>query len=252
MSRWNQDAVRAGLRRVLEADDEWPSYAEFVRRGQKGLRDAVTRTGGARRWAGELGLSYRERRPGYAARWTEERIRQELAEFLGGRDAWPRRTEFETTGRKALRDAIGRSGGISRWATEFALPITDRRCGSRRAYGDDEIEHALRPLVVRLGRWPTKGEFRDEGLAPLLAALYRYRTVSEWQRRFGVRSSFSGVVPERTIWSDQRVDVELRRFCAGYDRWPGANEFRRRGHWKLYTAASRNGGIAWWRQRLGL
>jgi hypothetical protein len=251
-NRWTIATIRAELERVLATDTEWPSYREFVRRGCKALRDAVTRHGGARRWARELGLSYVDRPPGYQPRWTEARVRHELEQFLAGRSAWPRRTEFEALGNKALRDALGRLGGVERWASEFGLPIADRRAGSRRAYTDEEIEHELRPLVERLGRWPTKGEFHEAGLGPLLAALYRYGTIGSWQRKLGVRARPAGPVPDATVWTAERVERELRAFCRGRRDWPRAQEFRARGRWQLYQAASRKGGVDLWKRRLGL
>ncbi|HVW46765.1 MAG TPA: hypothetical protein VHA76_06920 [Solirubrobacterales bacterium] len=70
-------------------------------------------------------------------RWTEERIRADLGDFLDGRVIWPSRAEFEAAGRKTLRDAITRTGGAPRWAAEFGLPRPDAGLGSlyRRPVG---------------------------------------------------------------------------------------------------------------------
>jgi hypothetical protein len=113
---WTQARVRRELQEFLKGATEWPSYRDFQRAGRQHLRNQVTKFGGARLWAKRLGLPYRERKPGYAKRWTEERVRADLEEFLLGRDYWPSRLEFEAAGRKPLRDAVRRLGGPERWA----------------------------------------------------------------------------------------------------------------------------------------
>ncbi len=70
---------------------EWLTYREFQRAGSKALRDNVTRHGAARRWAADVGLPYVEHRPGYTPIWTEEHIREQLADYLAGREVWPSR-----------------------------------------------------------------------------------------------------------------------------------------------------------------
>ena len=73
-----EQAIRVGLRRFLAGRSEWPTYREFQRAGLKGLRDKITRVGGAERWAREMGVPYLRHPPGYAPVWTEHRIRRDL------------------------------------------------------------------------------------------------------------------------------------------------------------------------------
>lgn len=90
--------MREELERFLDGEDEWPSYRAFVAAGHEGLRDAVTRFGGAERWARELGVSYPHRRPGYAPRWSEAAVRVELARYLEGQTQWPSRVRLSVMG----------------------------------------------------------------------------------------------------------------------------------------------------------
>jgi hypothetical protein len=250
--RWTEASVRAELERLLADDEEWPTYSEFVRRGAKGVRDAVTHLGGDRRWAAELGVRYVPRSPGYAPRWTDARVREELAEFLGGRSTWSLRKEFEAAGRKPLRDAIGRRGGVDRWAAEFKLPGPDRHRGNIRAWDDEEqIERRLRPPIERLGRWPTRPEARRESVWSLIAALYHYGIVREWQDRLGARPKDRNPPRDPRVWTDDAIEARLAEFCAERGGWPPARTFRDAGLWGLYSAASRHGGIPGWRRRLG-
>jgi hypothetical protein len=200
-----------------------------------------------------MGVRYTVRKPGYAPRWTEDRVRAELAEFVGGRDAWPARREFEVAGRKPLRDAVTRLGGIERWADEFDLAIPGLRAGSRRRWDEKRIETAVRPLVEHLGRWPTRAEFEEAGIGGALTAMYshaEYGGIDAWRQRFRVSPPPPG--PKRTIWSDERIERELRSFCRGRKTWPGAREFEIAGLGRLYRGASLHGGIPRWRSIIGL
>lgn len=52
-------------------------------------------------------------------------------------------------------------------------------------------------------------------------------------------------------WTDSLIESELRTYLNQVSDWPSPSEFRAAGHGDLYAAASRNGGIARWRQMLG-
>ena len=245
--------MREELQTFLVGRAEWPSAADFVRAGRRQLRDAVYRFGGSRRWAQELGVAYPERRPGYAVRWTDGRVREELKVFLAGRSVWPSRKEFEAAGRKTLRDAVGRNGGIEMWAAEFDLPVQDLRRGSRRVWDDARIEAELRRFLGDRDDWPTKAEFEQAGLDSLRSAIYRHGGgTRRWARRLGVHGPrHAGSLPRGRFWTDERIEAELREFTADAQSWPGARAFARAGLAQLYAAASLYGGIPRWRRRLG-
>ena len=84
-----------------------------------------------------------------------------------------------------------------------------------------------------------------------LSAVYDHGGSRVWQERFGVgRSAFEGPVPDRTVWTEERIEAELRRFCKGRTTWPGCSEFRARdlGAFTLRsigTVEARGGESAW-------
>jgi hypothetical protein len=205
-------------------------------------------------WAQRIGIRWVEHPPGYAPRWTTERIHRELEQFLAGRTVWPSRLEFEAAGLKTLREAINRLGGVETWAKEFNLPLANHAAGSRRVWDEQRLEQALAPLVQRLGRWPTKGEFHRAGLASGLSAMYRYGGVEYWRERLGAPPSRKAhsPVPLRRVWTEERIERELRVFWAGRTAWPTWHEFTGAGESRLYRAASQYGGAEHWRERLGL
>jgi Fic family protein len=66
----------------------------------------------------------------------------------------------------------------------------------------------------------------------------------------GQRSKATGPGRPRR-WTDSLIERELRAYIDQRADWPAPAEFRAAGHGDLYAAASRNGGIARWRRRLG-
>lgn len=249
---WTEDRIRGELRRFMKGRSEWPPYREFQRAGLKALRDNITRHGGARRWAGELGVRYVEHRPGYAPTWTEDRVREDLSIYLAGREQWPSREQFERDGQKLLRDAINRTGGPDRWAAEFGVPRANRLSGIRRGWAPEVVEAELKKLIGGSGRWPSRGEFHAAGLSSMLSSIYTHEGPEYWATRMSVKRHPGFVRLRRGFWTESRIREELGRFCAGREDWPTEREFISAGKRALYAAASRNGGIGHWAAALGL
>jgi hypothetical protein len=53
-------------------------------------------------------------------------------------------------------------------------------------------------------------------------------------------------------WDEPRIERELQDFLTGRTTWPSWEEFLASGRADLYSAASRNGGIARWRRIVGM
>ena len=251
LEAWSDERIRDELHRFLADRFEWPTYREFQRNGFRQLRDAVTRAGGAERWAQELGLRFVRHPPGYTPVWTEERIRNDLQSYLTRRSIWPSREEFERDGLTALRNAVNRTGGADRWASEFGLPRQNRLSGVRRGWTTDLIEAELSELIGDSPMWPTRREFDRAGLAGLASAIYLREGPDYWARRFDVQRR-RGDSPRPRYWTEERIRQELKHFCAGRTVWPTEREFLGAGLGRLYRAASRAGGIAYWADQLGL
>ena len=249
---WPEARIRDELQDFLQGATEWPSYRDFQRAGRQTLRDEVTRSGGARLWANRLKLPYPERKPGYATRWTEERVRRDLAEFLRGWNRWPSRLEFEAAGLKPLRDAVRRLGGPELWAAEFGLPLENLKFGSRTAWTDERIEAELRKLLDGRGTWPSPRDFERSGSFGLAAAVVHGRGTAYWARFFGLQPPPRAGVSRRRMWTDERIRAELERFCQGRTLWPTEREFLDAGESALYDAACRYRGTRHWADELGL
>ena len=64
---------------------------------------------------------------GRPRKWTDERIRAELAAFCAQNGHWPRAAEFREAGKNDLYLAASRYGGIDHWAAELGLREKSRR-----------------------------------------------------------------------------------------------------------------------------
>jgi hypothetical protein len=132
--------------------------------------------------------------------WTEERIREQLDEFLHGRSRWPTVEEFRFAGRAQLRRAIVRFGGVERWSKSYDLPLARRR-GSALCWSDAAIEAALRDFLGDRYDWPRKREFAAAGLGGCHEAIWRDAGVDAWAIRMGVTkvASRGGRRPTRAV-----------------------------------------------------
>jgi hypothetical protein len=253
---WNERSIRAALEDFLREREQWPRHSEFVASGHSGLYQAVLRHGGTRLWARRMGVRWVKRNGGRPY-WSEQLIRERLQKFLAGRNTWPSSQEFAQAGEGALLAAVRRFGGVARWERELGIKRARRRRKRprrpRRLWDDARIEAAIAPLVAELGRWPTKAEFRRAGLGSALSAVYNHGGSALWQRRLGLRRSRRRVrVPDRTRWTEQTIETELRRICRGRSTWPTQTEFKSAGASALYSAVIKHGGLRMWRERLGL
>lgn len=267
--RWTDQTITAALAEFLAERQEWPKHSEFVATGRKGLYHAVLKHGGSQLWAERMGVRWVDRTRRHRP-WTEAEVRAQLQAFLEGQPVWPTERQFADAGHRDLLRAARRLGGAERWRRELGLsrsqppprarpedsarsrrlstPHGVTRAPARRHWTDQRIDAAIRPLVEQLGRWPTKAEFRRAGQSHALSAVYAHGGSAQWQQHFGVQPlTGRGPVPDRTRWTEQRIERELRTLIARIGRWPTEREFSEYGPVGLYSALVRHGGIRRWR-----
>jgi hypothetical protein len=94
---------------------------------------------------------YRLAHPGAGRKrkWTEERIRAELAEFCADRPEWPRALDFKREGRADLYLAASRHGGIDHWAAELGYRDAPPAGAEAVDAGPVEARPVGAPPVVR-------------------------------------------------------------------------------------------------------
>jgi hypothetical protein len=124
--------IRERLRAALRGSDLpcWPTRRCLTQLVGLELVAAIQRTGGARRWAEELGLPVHHLR---GQRWTPETIAAALEPLLDGRSTWPSRLQFERAGLSGLWFAIHQGEGHAAMAARYRLALKRLDLVSRRA-----------------------------------------------------------------------------------------------------------------------
>jgi hypothetical protein len=181
---WPEHRVRAELASYLEGKTSWPTTRQFAADGKQALRRAARWQGGPERWAQEMNVQL-ETRQRSQERWTEARIRADLAEFVGNRKDWPPRREFDAAGLARLYSAIDRAGIRDRLAADLGLYMPPGRRSFKRRWTDDGIRAALDQLIEGRETFPTVGDFRRANLMGLYVTLTREGTRRTWARRYG-------------------------------------------------------------------
>jgi hypothetical protein len=190
---WTEDRIRRELEAFLPGRDSWPSYPEFRAAGRRGLWQAIARRGGPARFAEEYGLAYS---PGRRPVPTDAEVRARLRAVLRGSDValWPSREWLAEHGGVTLVNAMIRTGGATRWAHEFGVPLQRPRLSP---WTPEAIARALEPLLAGRRTWPSRREFEAAGLGSLYDAITRsqgHRTAAArcglplqrpWRRRVG-------------------------------------------------------------------
>jgi cell filamentation protein, protein adenylyltransferase len=143
---------------------------------------------------------------------------------------------MSSVGNQPLRLTLSQQRGL------VALRIAGRREFSRRQY-EEAAGVARSAAGVDLRGLVQHGVLTTRGSTS--ATRYAFPGV--------VQSSPTGKRRGRPAsWDETRIERELQDYLGGHSTWPSWDEFRASGRADLYSAASRNGGIARWRRILGM
>lgn len=263
---WTEQAIRQELSAFLADRTVWPTCREFEAAGLKAMREAMMRIHGAEWWAREMGLPAGDRPTGGVRRWTDDRIRQTLGEFIGSRSTWPTAREFDEAGLHALREALRHYGGPARWSRELGVEWTPRRPrtaitrpapkppprkeASWPRWTEQTITAALSEFLAGRSEWPRFDEFVTSGRKGLYQAVLKHGGTRRWADRMAVK--WVDRRRTRPAWSEEQVREQLAAFLRGRHRWPTNAEFAEAGRDQLLDAIRRNGGSRRWAAECGL
>lgn len=136
-------------------------------------------TGGQAHWAREMGVELAPRRAPQT-RWTDARIKADLARFVKGRTEWPPRREFYAAGLGGLYCAIRSRHTRKALAAELDLRLPQGRIYGRKRWTDEAIRRSLEEMLDGRQTWPPRHQFRDAGLGTLHRLLTETGTRDEW------------------------------------------------------------------------
>jgi Domain of unknown function (DUF4115) len=112
-------------------------------------------------------------------RWTDERIRSELASFCASRTTWPSAGEFRAADRSDLYVAASRYGGIGFWAAELGFPRAEPPRAASPRFGRRAVLAAAAVVVFALGAGAGAFALRVERHAAAPAAPKAHRAARE-------------------------------------------------------------------------
>ena len=181
--RWSEDRIARELESWFAACtfDYWPTYRTFVDHGRKSVYAALIRSGGAARWALELGVPIVKHRPGrrLTDSMIEDALRDVLREHRPAR--FPTSTWLTRHGPPGLAAAVKRTGGGAHGARVLHMPAPQPA-----RWTDGLIEAELRRVCAGSTRWPSRAEFERAGATGVLRAVYRGYGSRWWANRLGL------------------------------------------------------------------
>jgi len=181
-TEWTEERIRSELQTFLAGRYVWPPSDDFMAAGQAQLRNAVQRYGGVAHWAREIGVEAREHRGGGNKRWTDERIRRELEEFLADKATYPRGAEFAAASRVRLFAAISEGHGVAHWASQLGVPLRERAT----KLSDDEIMREVRRVIDAEWYLPNTQRLRELGYLRLAYQLRKSGGAVRFARERGL------------------------------------------------------------------
>jgi hypothetical protein len=118
--------------------------------------------------------------------WPTGRVERELAHYLHGQGVWPTAAQFAASGRRRLYDQVVRHAGVACWAHHFGLPILFA-VRSREGWTEARIRAALALYLRRKRRFPTREQFKADGLGSLHNAVRQHGAFSAGAPSLGCR-----------------------------------------------------------------
>lgn len=117
-------------------------------------------------------------------KWSFDRLREELAEYLGDRPDWPTADELRTAGRHDLLNAVNRMGGAGVWAKEMGRSFGSMQ--DRSPYSQGAALRDAAALIDRFGRVPNAVRLRQLGYSRLAYVSRRPGGARAFSRQHGL------------------------------------------------------------------
>jgi hypothetical protein len=167
-------------------------------------------------------------------------VRAELQAFLDGRTEWPLWDAFHTAGRASLHEQVILHCGTELWALRLGIAHSPGPT-VMRIWTEERIRATLHLYLKDKLTWPTRTQFRADGLGQLRFPITRSGGVDRRVGEFGLPAPHH-LRGQRVWWPDERLEDELRRFAADRKVFPTGGEFQRADQSALLGAVRRHGG----------
>jgi DNA invertase Pin-like site-specific DNA recombinase len=246
---WDAARLRRELDDLLAGHEQWPPFRFFQERGRAMLYDQVRRLGGCQRWAKALGLRF-DPPPHMVRPWSEDRIHAELQAYLATKTQWPSKKTFIADGHGPLREAVRWAGGVERWSDELGVPRRSQLRTLRPRWTYARIKEEVAALAGESGLWPGEREFKDAGLAGLLAAVWKQGLRAQLLDELGLQLR-PAARRHRPPWTDAEIRTALERLIMDVGGWPTVRHFENAGLGGLYSTMRKRKTLVGWGRRFG-
>jgi site-specific DNA recombinase len=244
---WTDERIRVALAAFLYGKRAWPTWREFEAAGLEALRYAINASGGAARWAGEMGVELRPKQRPAERRWTYARMKEEVAALAAQHNGFPTPAQFQAAGLSGLYQTITKKRLRRQLAADLGLRAPPIKSQRTNRWTHDQIKPALDDFLAGRSVWPTRREFQEAGLYGLLGHLHQRDDPEAWARRYGLAP------PARRLkWTEAAIKRELDKFLAGRETWPRHIDFRRAQLRGLEERIAADGTREAWMRRYGL
>ncbi len=230
---------------VIGELNAFPTAEELAERGLSKLSAACTaKFGSLAATARHYGKPIRQHARGQWNTW--EKVEPMLLEIIKELGRFPTAKDLWANGYSGLVPCMRLYGGFSAVRAKMGYDGYLER-GHWQNWGNVTAE--LRPIIDRLGRFPSAGELRKEGKDSLITSIQKYHG--------GLHAAAKklGFAPHQHAaghWKEwPNVEAEMRSAIAAIGHFPGQVELVRNGFGHLPTAVKYHGGLLAVRERMG-
>lgn len=241
---WNN--VQNELVNLISKYDHFPVASEFRQPGYYGLYQGIIKYhGGILKARDRMGIELVKKPNNY---WKDERnVIKKLKEITKQLGHFPTQLELAKIGESGLGSSITRyHGGLRKIREKIGQPYETKPNGYWRDFNN--VKKELKPLIKKLGYFPTPKELKKENHALLS----------------GITAHHNGLVNIRTIlgyeskrkpigyWTKKNIRKELEKIITKIGHFPLQEELKENGLGSLFHAIHRNyGSIGNLREELG-
>ena len=241
VSYWNDETIISELKEIIDEINHFPSGNELRKMKRSDLDGAISRNGGLVKFREIMGYKGKYKPAGY---WTDKIIVSKLEPIIEELGYIPTHIELIKMNKGDLASAIGQHGGIVKFQKLLGYEAKYKPVGH---WTDETIISELKPIIEKLGHFPTQTELVKMKRSNLSSAISLNGGIVKFQRILGYESRQKSV----GYWTDEVTIYELILIIEKLGHFPTQTELVKMKRSNLSSAISLNGGIVKFQRILG-
>ena len=238
---WTEKTIISELKLAIDEAGHFPTSEELYNMGNGGLVNAISKNGGFNYFREKMGYDTIHKSPGY---WTEETIISELKLAIDEAGHFPTSEELNKMGIVGLVDAIATHGGLNYFREKMGHDTIQK---SKGYWTDEIIISELKLAIDEAGHFPINDDLRKMGKGDLAAAIDKHGGLNYFREKMG----YDTIQKSKGYWTDETIISELKLVIEELGHFPNQKELNKMGKSDLIHAIIRNGGINYFREKMG-